>query len=166
MAVVYLLLVLAVALLALWWYRRLSVRDISNTYRIISGLISAGSLVALVFTKMPLWLIPTLLCAIPLLAMGGFFKKKPFTGHGGFFKEKTTLNVSVKDAYDILGLEQTATQDDVIQAHRTLAKKVHPDIGGNDFLVRQINEAKDVLLTHLTQQSQSHDSDSQNGNNQ
>ncbi len=58
-------------------------------------------------------------------------------------------NLSVADAYEILGLDEAATREDVIQAHRKLMQKFHPDRGGNDFLAAQINQAKDILLSRL-----------------
>ena len=37
------------------------------------------------------------------------------------------LIVSKSDFYDVLGIERTATDDDIKKAYRKLALKVHPD---------------------------------------
>jgi len=58
-------------------------------------------------------------------------------------------NMSVRQAYEILGLEQDAARDAVIEAHRRLMQKVHPDRGGSTYLAARINEAKTVLLKQL-----------------
>jgi len=50
------------------------------------------------------------------------------------------------DALAALGLNEGATRDEVVAAHRKLIQKLHPDRGGNDFLAAQINLARDVLL--------------------
>ena len=33
-----------------------------------------------------------------------------------------------RDAYEVLGISKSATQDEIKSAHRKLAKKYHPDI--------------------------------------
>jgi hypothetical protein len=50
------------------------------------------------------------------------------------------------EALAVLGLNDEATREDIIIAHRKLIQKLHPDRGGNDYLAAQINQAKDLLL--------------------
>lgn len=54
--------------------------------------------------------------------------------------------MSREQALSVLGLRQNATRDEIIQAHRRLIQKNHPDRGGSDYIAAQINEAKKILL--------------------
>jgi len=50
------------------------------------------------------------------------------------------------EALAVLGLPENASRDDIVEAHRKLIQKLHPDRGGNDYLAAQINQARDLLL--------------------
>ena len=54
--------------------------------------------------------------------------------------------MSRREALDVLGLDENADRDSIIEAHRKLMQKLHPDRGGNDYLAAKINQAKDLLL--------------------
>ena len=55
-------------------------------------------------------------------------------------------DMTVDEAYAILGLARGATPEQIKQAHHRLMVKLHPDHGGSDYLATQINRARDVLL--------------------
>lgn len=54
--------------------------------------------------------------------------------------------MSREEAYQVLGLEPGASDEEIHRAWRRLVKAVHPDSGGSAFLTAKINAAKDLLL--------------------
>ena len=51
-----------------------------------------------------------------------------------------------QEAYEVLGLQAGATEDEIRAAHRRLMRTAHPDSGGSDWLAARVNMARDVLL--------------------
>lgn len=62
------------------------------------------------------------------------------------YSARATSQMTVQQALDVLGLKPGASKEEVVQAHRKLIQKLHPDRGGSDHLAAEVNEAKRVLL--------------------
>ena len=65
----------------------------------------------------------------------------------------------MSDPYEVLGLKQGASEEEVKKAYKTLAKKYHPDVTGNDPAAAQkmqeINSAYDAIINHKSYSSSS-----------
>jgi hypothetical protein len=50
------------------------------------------------------------------------------------------------DPFSVLGLERGASADDVLAARRRLAKDLHPDVGGDQVRMQEVNAAAQAAL--------------------
>lgn len=58
-------------------------------------------------------------------------------------------DMTVKEALAVLGLSAGASREEIVDAHRRLIQRMHPDRGGSDWLAARINTAKSVLLAEI-----------------
>jgi len=68
---------------------------------------------------------------------------------GGSSNYPDTQTMSLKEAKQVLGLDEEITRKSITAAHRSLMGQFHPDKGGSDYLATKINSARDVLLQSL-----------------
>ena len=52
---------------------------------------------------------------------------------------------------EIFGLEMGASERDILAAYHRLMKHVHPDNGGSEFFAKQLNMARDTLISRVLQ---------------
>lgn len=100
--------------------------------QVIIGAIA--SLFALIMRGLPL------LKYFPLVAK--FFNQAPASTQAPATKTAMTQ----KEAADVLGVDENASEQEIIAAHKRLIQKVHPDKGGSELLAAQINQARKVML--------------------
>ena len=79
------------------------------------------------------------------------YLEQRFPGESDFGRQQqaapdTSSGLSRSEALAVLGLDEGASEEDIVQAHRKLMQKLHPDRGGNDYLAAKVNQAKDFLL--------------------
>jgi|JI8StandDraft_2_1071088.scaffolds.fasta_scaffold239533_2 hypothetical protein len=56
---------------------------------------------------------------------------------------------SLARARRLLGVVPGAGREDIVAAHRRLTTQVHPDKGGTDAAMQEVNAARDLLLDEL-----------------
>ena len=54
--------------------------------------------------------------------------------------------LSPAQAFEILGLKEGATEQQVRAAYYRLMKRAHPDVSGSDYFAKQLNGARDLLV--------------------
>ncbi|HEX2150804.1 MAG TPA: DnaJ domain-containing protein [Stellaceae bacterium] len=59
---------------------------------------------------------------------------------------RSGADLTIDEAYAILGLQPGADPAAIKAAHHRLMKQLHPDRGGTDYFAAKINRARDVLL--------------------
>ncbi len=117
----------------------------------------AIALVILVMTGRMHWIAGAIAATLPLVQrfLPVILRILPFIKqiNPAQAKENSDTNnsstIDLDQALKIFGFETITTEEEVIQRHRELIQKNHPDRGGSDFLAAQINEAKDVLLNAI-----------------
>ena len=73
------------------------------------------------------------------------------TGRYSYFGQnqaRPPRDLSIVEAYKILGLKKGCTKDEVIKATNSLQKKIHPDVGNpnSEYLSKLVNSSKDLIL--------------------
>ncbi|MDB4456242.1 DnaJ domain-containing protein [bacterium] len=92
------------------------------------------------------FLLPIIFKSLPLLAP---FLKRARAEQGdnnANANSDSSGDMTDAEAFAILGLDNSASEEEIIMAHRRLIQKLHPDTGGNEYLATQLNLAKEVLL--------------------
>jgi hypothetical protein len=74
------------------------------------------------------------------------FKKR----YGGFFGNSASMQGATReDALKVLGIKGDITAEAVKKAYRQLAKRHHPDVGGDAEQFRRVNEAYQLLMKSM-----------------
>ena len=68
---------------------------------------------------------------------------------GGSGPAHADSSMSVAEAREILGVNDSASKQEITYAHRKLMARLHPDKGGSTFLATRVNLAKDTLLSNM-----------------
>jgi hypothetical protein len=62
-----------------------------------------------------------------------------------YFPQKIE-QMSVKEAREILNIQEGASEQEINDAYKSLMKKNHPDTGGSNYFANLLNVAKNTLL--------------------
>lgn len=63
------------------------------------------------------------------------------------YQNKSSNHVSnLHEAYEILGIDKSASVEEIETAYKDLIRKNHPDNGGSEYLAKKINLAREFIL--------------------
>ena len=146
------------------WFTKASSKKIAKGGRALIFILSVVLAVLFVIAGRFLFSLPLLLLAMSVLKIKGLTaiqifqlwrllqylrNSGRFSYYGRSNQTQPSSNLSVEEAYKILGLKKGCSKDDVIKATNGLQKKIHPDVNPNantERLSQIVNEAKETIL--------------------
>lgn len=135
---------------AAWWFSRMKTEKAARMvrYLLAGGAITAGILLSL--RGAPVLGGPIGLMGLGMLTQAMRRGSGDTSGPHTPPPQNPSGRMTIDEAFEVLGLDRTATEDEVTSAHRRLMKKLHPDTGeGSPALARQVQEAKEIALGYL-----------------
>jgi hypothetical protein len=127
---------------------RMKTKTAAQTLRVVLGV--GGLLIGGILTVRGLAAagLPLIGAALGLLGVALRGGERPETGSESGRGEPRTRSgaMSRREAAQVLGLSEGASETEINKAYRELMKKVHPDAGGNDALAARVQEAREVML--------------------
>ncbi len=159
--IVLLIFILLIAFWGLRWFLKTPASEVAKTIKKSGLYILAVLFVLLALTGKLNWIfalvsvllayagrmLPVILRYAPQLQrLWVLFNSRKASADKNSSTRPPSSDMTKAQAYDVLGLKPGATEQEIIQAHKRLMQKNHPDRGGSDFLAAQINRAKQVLL--------------------
>jgi hypothetical protein len=83
-----------------------------------------------------------------LIALGCILYKM-IAGRWPWEKKVSTRQQAIFRARRLLGVEERASREEIVAAHKKLIAMVHPDRGGTNEQVHEANAARDLLFDEL-----------------
>ena len=146
------------------WFTKTSSKKVAKGARVLIFILSAILAVLFVIAGRFLFSLPLLFLAMSVLKIKGLTaiqifqlwrllqylrNSGRFSYYGQSNQAQPSSNLSVEEAYNILGLKKGCSKEDVIKATNGLQKKIHPDVNPNsntERLSQIVNEAKETIL--------------------
>ena len=133
---------------AMVWYAN---TEVAKVKKALASFALVGLLIVAIFliisvARGNIGLLPLLVFLVPVARrIKGRGRSQGFSGG---FRQNTSAKsaMSRAEAFEILGLKQGASEEEIKAAYRKLIANAHPDAGGSDWMAAKLNEAKQILL--------------------
>ena len=146
------------------WFTKTSSKRITKGVRSIIVILSIILAIVFLIGGRILFSLPLLLLALSILKIKGLTaiqifqlwrlinylrSSGRFSYYGHANQARPSSNLSLDEAYKILGIKKGCSKEEVIKATNNLQKKIHPDVNVNantERLSQLVNEAKETIL--------------------
>ena len=158
------IIIFALIFFLLSWFVRASSKKITKGVRTIIVILSVILAIVFLIGGRLLFSLPPLLLALSILKIKGLTAIQIFqlwrlinylrsSGRFSYYSQanqaRPSSNLSLDEAYKILGIKKGCSKEEVIKATNNLQKKIHPDVNINvntERLSQLVNEAKETIL--------------------
>ena len=162
------IIIFVITFLLLSWFAKANSKKIAKSVRNLLIILSLIVAVVLAIGGRILFSLPLFFLALSALKIKGLTAFQIWqiwrllnylrsTGRYSHFGQNTSAgsssNLSVNEAYKILGIKRGCTKQEIVQAANSLQKKIHPDVNPNsntERLSQIVNEAKETALKNLS----------------
>ena len=146
------------------WFAKTNSKKITKGVRSIIVILSVILAIVFLIGGRLLFSLPLLLLALSILKIKGLTAIQIFqlwrlinylrsSGRFSYYSQanqaRPSSNLSLDEAYKILGIKKGCSKEEVIKATNNLQKKIHPDVNVNantERLSQLVNEAKETIL--------------------
>jgi len=146
------------------WFTKTNSKKITKGVRSIIVILSVILAILFLIGGRLLFSLPLLLLALSILKIKGLTAIQIFqlwrlinylrsSGRFSYYSQanqaRPSSNLSLDEAYKILGIKKGCSKEEVIKATNNLQKKIHPDVNVNantERLSQLVNEAKETIL--------------------
>ena len=158
------IIIFVIIFVLLSWFTKTSSKKIAKGTRLVIFILSIIFATLFVIAGRFLFSLPLLLLAMSVLKIKGLTaiqifqlwrllqylrNSGRFSYYGQSNQARSSSNLSLEEAYKILGLKKGCTKEELIKAANGLQKKIHPDVNPNsntERLSQIVNEAKETIL--------------------
>ena len=146
------------------WFAKANSKKITKGVRSIIVILSVILAIVFLIAGRLLFSLPLLLLALSILKIKGLTAIQIFqlwrlinylrsSGRFSYYSQanqaRPSSNLSLDEAYKILGIKKGCSKEEVIKATNNLQKKIHPDVNVNantERLSQLVNEAKETIF--------------------
>ena len=158
------IIIFVITFLLLSWFARQKTQKIAKGVRTLIVILSLLIAIILAIGGRILFSLPLFFLALSALKIKGLTAFQIWqiwrllnylraTGRYSYFGQnnnqtRPTSDLSIDEAYKILGIKKGCSKDEVILSAKKLQLKIHPDVGNpnSEYLSKLVNSSKDLIL--------------------